>query len=93
MTHILKEIEADHHNLQEMLNLFKYSESKGEWRGISAAVKILVKTIHNQKCEAEEKLWHADETVRLPLFEVEPTPLEGLEEFKNMNSFFGELGD
>jgi len=91
--YLLDSIEADKHNLQQMMNRLPKSESKGEYRGTAAAMKILVKEIHNQRVLLEDKIWHSEETVRIPLFVVEPTPLEGLEAFKAMDSFFGNIKD
>ncbi len=90
---ILEQIKFDKMNIQTMMDRLPHSESKGEYRGIAAAMKILQKEIHNNKVLLEHKVWAADRMVKLPLFEVEPSPLEYLDEFEEMDSFFGDLGD
>jgi len=89
--HLLREIEADQTNLQSMLDCLKLSESKGEYRRIASIMKETVKEIHNTKCLVEVRLFDSQETVRLPLFEVEPSPVTGLAQYKEMDSFFGGL--
>ena len=91
MLNIHSQIEADKHNLQQMVNLLPGAESKGKYRSIVASIKIVVKEIHNAKCLIEEKLFDEPEKVRLPLFEVEPSPVTILEEYKELSSFFGDL--
>jgi len=95
--HLLDTIKTDQHNLQQMLNLLNDCDSKGRWRSISASIKTLVKEIHNTKVLLDDKVWDSKKKISFPLFECEPTPLDGLEaferEFEGMNSFFGELGD
>lgn len=91
MVGIHKQIEADQHNLQEMVNLLPGAESKGEYRSIAATIKVLVKEIHNQKVEIENKMFHKEPKVQIPLFEVEPSPITILEEYQDMSSFFGKF--
>ena len=88
---LLREIEMDKQNLQQLLNRLPLSESKGEYRSTQAAMKILVKEIHNTRVLLENKIWYAEETVVLPLFECEPSPIQGLEKYKEIDSFFGSI--
>ena len=89
--YLLDSIECDKHNIQQLLDRLPGAVTKGEYRSIVANIKILVKEIHNTKVLLDHKVWYADEKVKLPLFEVEPSPLEGLEKYKNIDSFFGSL--
>jgi len=91
MNIIQDQIECDKHNIQELINRLPYAETKGEYRSIAAAIKILVKEIHNQKVLMENKIWYAEEMVRLPLFECEPSPVDIKEHYKELSSFFGDL--
>jgi len=91
MLSIHKQIEADKHNLQQMVDLLPGAESKGEYRSIAASIKILVKEIHNMKVEIEDKMFHKEPKIQIPLFEVEPSPVTILEEYQDMSSFFGKF--
>ena len=91
MVSIHNQIECDLHNIQEMINLLPNAKSKGEYRSIGAAVKILVKEIHNQKCLIEDKMFDSKDKVKIPLFEVEPSKIDIITEYSEMSSFFGKL--
>jgi len=91
MKAILTQIECDLENIQEMVNMLPFAESKGDYRSIVATIKVLKKEIWNQKCSCEDKLFQSKEKVKIPLFECEPSPLCLLEEYKNMDSFFGDI--
>jgi len=91
MVSIHNQIEADQHNLQEMINLLPGAESKGEYRSISATIKVLVKEVHNQRVLIEEKMFDSKDKVQIPLFEVDPSPVTTLEEYQDMSSFFGKF--
>ena len=88
---ISAQIEADKHNIQEMINLIPLCTTKGEERTLKAVIKNLVKEIHTQKCLIDEKLFLSNPKLHIPLFEVTPSPLEAIEIYKEMDSFFGDL--
>ena len=88
---LLKEIECDKANIQTLINRLPYSESKGEYRSTTAAIKIGVKEIHNTKVLLEHQIFYADQKVRLPLFECTASPVSVLEQYEEMDSFFGDI--
>ena len=88
---LLNQIDCDKHNIQVLIDKLPEAESKGEYRSIGAAVKVLVKEIHNARVLIENKVWYAEETVVLPLFECEPSPISIKEHYSELDSFFGEL--
>jgi len=85
------QMEMDMHNIQELLNRIPSSKSKGEKRSLEANIKVLVKEIHNSKVLIEGRMFDNQQKVSLPLFECEPTKLAPVEEYQNIDSFFGEL--
>lgn len=74
-----------------MINLIPLCTTKGEERTLKAVIKLIVKEIHNQKCLIDEKLFDAPKKVALPLFDVEPSPVDIVTEYGNMHSYFGSL--
>lgn len=88
---ISAQIEADKHNIQEMVNLIPLCTTKGEERTLKAVIKNLVKEVHNQKCLIDEKMFECQGKLNIPLFEIEPSPLQAIEIYKEMDSFFGKI--
>ncbi len=88
---ISAQIESDKHNIQEMINLIPLCTTKGEERTLRGVIKVLVKEVHNQKCLIEEKIFGSPPRLELPLFIVEPSPIEPIEYYGELDSFFGEL--
>ncbi len=84
-------IECDKHNIQQLMDRMQDVKWKGEYRSLGANIKVLVKEIHNAKVLLEHKIWYSDRVVKLPLFDVEPSPVEIIDEYADMDSFFGEL--
>ena len=74
-----------------MVNLIPLCNTKGETRTLKAVIKVLVKEVHNQKVLIEEKIFGVKPRVDLPLFIVDPSPIEPVEFFSELDSFFGEL--
>ena len=90
---LLKEIEYDKHNIQQMVNLLKEADSKGHYRSISATIKETVKSIKNSKMLIDEEMWE-DPVKNTPrLFEVTPTSIDHKKYFRNISSFFGKIED
>ena len=72
---ILDQLHADQHNIQELINRLPQAETKSEYRGIAATIKILVKEIKQQKQLVYDKISHRTVKHDLALFEVEiPEP-------------------
>lgn len=88
---LLDQIACDVYNIQVLLNRLPHAESKGEYRSIGATIKVIVKEIHNARVLVENKVWYAEETVVLPLFHAEPSPVSIKEHYKELDSYFGEL--
>ena len=88
---LLKQIECDNHNIQEMINLLPCCETKGNYRKISAVIKETVKDVRNSKCLIDESLFQSPIKNIPQLFEVEPSPVNLEEHYSEMSSFFGEL--
>ena len=88
---LLKEIECDRYNIQSLIDRMPLATSKGEYRSIVANIKILVKTIHNTKCSIDDKMFYKVDKVMVPLFEVRASPLNIIDEYKEMDSFFGDI--
>ena len=86
---LLNEIQCSKDNIQQMVNLLPHSESKGEYRKISAIIKDTVKGIHYSKCIIDENLFPNREPTCSQLFECEPSEIE--HDFGDMDSYFGSL--
>lgn len=91
MISIHNQIECDLHNIQQMVELLPLCVTKSERRTLESVIKVLVKEIHNQRCEIEQKMFCNIDKIAIPLFEVEPSPIDIKEQYKEMTSFFGEL--
>jgi len=88
---ILEQIKADSHNIQEIINLIPFAESKGEYRSLIATIKILHKEIIKQKSLLTNKLYNSPKKYSIPLFEVDiPEPEI---DYSGLNSFFGNIDD
>ena len=88
---LLKEIECNEHNIQQMVNALKYAESKGEYRTICAIIKDTVKTTRNSKYLMDEYFYDNPIKNTPRLFEVQASPIDHQEHFQSMDSFFGGL--
>lgn len=88
---LLNQVEYDKHNVQVLIDRLPHAETKSENRSIGAAIKVLVKEIHNARVLIENKVWYAEETVVLPLFECQPSPISIKDHYSELDSFFGEL--
>ena len=85
---IIDQVRCDMHNIQELINMLPYTESKGDYRSIGANIKILVKEIKQQKALLNHKIYYKQPKNYLPLFEIELPELE-LCDLEDINSFFG----
>jgi hypothetical protein len=88
---LLKQIEYDKHNIQQMINMLPYCETKGSYRSIAAIIKETMKSIRDSKCLLDSIIWDEKIKNRPQLFEIEPSPVDIEEHYANMHSFFGEL--
>jgi len=86
-----KEMLCDKHNIQEMINMLKNAESKGEYRSIAACIKKFVKYVDEEKDQLTDKVWREKERNDPKLFEVEPTEIDHKEHLLSINSYFGVL--
>ena len=86
---LLDEIQCDKENIQQMVNLLPLSDTKGEYRKISAIIKDTVKGIHCTKCIIDDNLFPNTEIKCSQLFECQPSEIE--HNFEDMDSYFGNL--
>ena len=92
---ILRQIECDKHNIQELINMLPNADSKGKYRSIVANIKILVKEIKYQKLLLSDKLYEKPKKLNIPLFEVNHSEIDfnDFHNMSNLSSFFGNLDD
>ena len=88
---VLKQIKADKHNIQQMIDRMPLCETKGELRTLMAVINLLVKEVHNQKVIVDDKMFSSTDSVAIPLFEVEPSPVSDFEAYRDMSSYLGNL--
>jgi hypothetical protein len=88
---LLKQIEYDKYNIQQMIDLLPCCETKGSYRSISATIKETMKDIRNSKLLIDENLFQSPVKNKPQLFEVEPSPVDLELHYANMHSFFGDL--
>ena len=86
---ILEQIECDKHNIQELLNMLKLSQTQNEYNKISSLIKTLVKDISKQKSELINNIYETTHKTKLPLFEVELPELDI--NYHELTSFFGKI--
>jgi hypothetical protein len=88
---LLKQIEYDKHNIQQMIDLLPYCETKSEYRKIVSTIRITMRDIRNSKLLIDENLFQSPVKNKPQLFEVEPSPVDLEEHYAEMHSFFGDL--
>jgi len=89
MNILLKQIEADKHNIQTLVDMLPYCNTKSEYRKIESTIKTLVKEIKYQKTLIKDSLDDCPDKNYLPLFEVELPEVEI--DYDMLSSFFGAL--
>ena len=88
---LVKQIECDKYNIQQMLNLLPCCETKGEYRKIASTIRSIIRDIRNSKLLIDENLFQSPVKNKPQLFEVEPSPVDLEEHYAEMHSFFGDL--
>jgi len=86
------QIECDLHNIQTLIDMLP-SSTKGEYRIIASNIKKLVKEIRSQKVMIAEELFEVPPSVRIKLFEVDPSPTEmkDVEKYEEIDSYLGNI--
>jgi uncharacterized protein (UPF0276 family) len=88
---LLKQIECDKHNIQQMIDLLPCCETKSSYRNIASTIKETMKDIRNSKLLIDENLFKSPIKNQPKLFEVKPSPVDLEEHYAKMHSFFGDL--
>ena len=88
---ILRQIDADMHNIREYLKILPRCKAT-RYNNIQASIKALIKEIRREKEQLTDNIYFKPKKKELALFEVEPStvPCSFLDD---MNSFFGMLED
>lgn len=88
---LLREIEFDKHNIQEMINLFEECSTQIEWNNIARTIKRFMNYIKEEKEAISDNTWSEKERNEPRLFEVEMPEIDHREHMLHISSYFGIL--